>query len=127
MGSFRSSGKSPLRIRSNTKDKNYSFSLQVDNLQFFIDSEIAKKEEKDRIIHDRQVSSVMAAKKTKSWDDELRDDTKITESAGEFLSLYFLREKVVMEKVRTCSTLIQSMINARLSQQRFWHFESRRL
>ena len=96
------------------------FSLQVDNLQFFIDSEIAKKEEKDRIIHDRQVSSVMAAKKTKSWDDELRDDTKITESAGEFLSLYFLREKVVMEKVRTCSTLIQSMINARLSQQRFW-------
>ena len=95
-------------------------------MQFFIDSEIAKKEEKDRIIHDRQVSSVMAAKKTKSWDDELRDDTKITESAGEFLSLYFLREKVVMEKVRTCSTL-QSMINARLSQQRFWHFEIRRL
>ena len=78
--------------------------MQVDNLQFFIDSEIAKKEEKDRIIHDRQVSSVMAAKKTKSWDDELRDDTKITESAGEFLSLYFLREKVVMEKVRTCTT-----------------------
>ena len=72
-------------------------------MQFFIDSEIAKKEEKDRIIHDRQVSSVMAAKKTKSWDDELRDDTKITESAGEFLSLYFLREKVVMEKVRTCT------------------------
>ena len=77
-------------------------------MQFFIDSEIAKKEEKDRIIHDRQVSSVMAAKKTKSWDDELRDDTKITESAGEFLSLYFLREKVVMEKVRTCSTLQSS-------------------
>ena len=94
-------------------------------MQFFIDSEIAKKEEKDRIINDRQVSSVMAAKKTKSWDDELRDDTKITESAGEFLSLYFLREKVVMEKVRTCS--LQSMINARLSQQRFRHFESRRL
>ena len=74
--------------------------LQLDNLQLFIDSEIAKKEEKDRIIHDRQATSVAGAtKKAKGWEEELRDDTRITESADEFLSLYFLREKVVMEKI----------------------------
>ena len=72
----------------------------MDNLQEFIDSEIAKKEVKERIKLERaieNVGSTVSAKK--SWEQEIKEDTKVSETAEEYLRYYFGREKVIMEKL----------------------------
>lgn len=82
--------------------------LQVDNLQEFIDKEIAKKEAKERTKLDRAIENVdnptqeqgqpsLPSKRT--WEQEIKEDTKIPDTAEEILRYYFGREKIIMEKL----------------------------
>ena len=76
-------------------------------MQEFIDKEIAKKEAKEKTKLDRALENVehgiidhatdVTTKKT--WEQEIKIDTKIHESAEELLRYYFNREKVIMEKL----------------------------
>ena len=69
--------------------------MQLDGLQSFVDTEIAKKQEKERLKSDRQ-----RRKETKrSVEEELAEDTKIEETVEEFLHFYFRRERQVLEKI----------------------------
>jgi len=79
----------------------------MDNLQEFIDKEIAKKEAKEKTKLDRALENVdvgmievgTSAPTKKSWEQDIKDGTKIHESAEELLRYYFNREKVIMEKL----------------------------
>ena len=61
----------------------------LDNLQTFIDAEIAKKQEKERLKSDKERTRKMRSKKT--IDEELEEDTKVEEPEEEYLQYYFNR------------------------------------
>ena len=61
----------------------------LDNLQTFIDAEIAKKQEKERLKSDKERTRKMRSKKT--IDEELEEDTKVEEPEDEYLQYYFTR------------------------------------
>ena len=67
----------------------------LDNLQTFIDAEIGKKQEKERLKSDRERTRKMRSKKT--IDEELDEDTKVVEPEEEYLSYYFQRERQIMQ------------------------------
>ena len=69
----------------------------LDDLQAFIDTEIAKKQEKERLKNDREKTRKLRSKKT--IDEELEEDTKVTEAEEDYLIFYFQREKQVMEGI----------------------------
>ena len=82
--------------------------MQVENLQEFIDKEIAKKEAKERSKVNRAIERVddenleegrpsLPTKRT--WEQEIKEDTKIPDTAEEILRYYFGREKIIMEKL----------------------------
>ena len=74
--------------------------MQVDNLQEFIDSEIKKKGEKERIKLQRALDATEEGITTKrTWEQEIKEDTKLQESPDDFLRYYFEREKGIMEKI----------------------------
>ena len=68
--------------------------LALEDLQAFIDAEIAKKQEKERLKNDREKTRRLRFKKT--IDEELEEDTKVVEPDEEYLIFYFQREKQVM-------------------------------
>ena len=75
---------------------------QVDNLQEFIDKEISKKEAKERAKLERAIADAdtgPSISTKKSWEQEIKEDTKIPDTAEELLRFYFKREKVIMEKL----------------------------
>ena len=61
----------------------------LDNLQTFIDAEIGKKQEKERLKSDKERTRKMRSKKT--IDEELEEDTKVEEPEDEYLQYYFTR------------------------------------
>lgn len=67
----------------------------MDDLQAFIDNEIAKKQEKERLKNDREKTRRLRNKMT--IDEELEEDTKVDEPEEEYLLFYFRREKQIME------------------------------
>ena len=76
-------------------------------MQEFIDKEIAKKEAKERTKLDRAIENVDATalehgpstSNKRTWEQEIKEDTKIPDTAEEILRYYFGREKVIMEKL----------------------------
>ena len=71
-------------------------------MQEFIDKEIAKKEAKERTRLERAIVDVEHGKSIstkKSWEQEIKEDTKIPDTAEELLRYYFGREQVIMEKL----------------------------
>ena len=71
--------------------------ITMDDLQAFIDAEIAKKQEKERLKNDREKTRRMRFKKT--IEEELEEDTKVVEPDDEYLIFYFQREKQVMQSL----------------------------
>ena len=69
----------------------------MDNLQLFIDGEIAKKEEKERLRGDRQAT--VSTKKKRTWEDDMADQTEVDETEEDFMRFYFVRERVIMERI----------------------------
>ena len=67
----------------------------LDTLQSFVDAEIAKKQEKERLKSDQQKTRKLRSKKT--IDEELEEDTRVTEPTEEYLMFYFARERQVMQ------------------------------
>ena len=82
---------------------NFDIFLQVDNLQEFIDLEIKKKAEKERIKLERALEKAEAAEaglpSKKNWEQEIKEDTKVQETPDELLRYYFARERAIMEKI----------------------------
>ena len=82
---------------------NWDICLQVDNLQEFIDLEIKKKAEKERIKLERALEKAEAAEaglpSKKNWEQEIKEDTKVQETPDELLRYYFARERAIMEKI----------------------------
>ena len=63
----------------------------------FIDGEIAKKEEKERLRGDRQAT--VSTKKKRTWEDDMADQTEVDETEEDFMRFYFVRERVIMERI----------------------------
>ena len=75
-------------------------------MQEFIDKEIAKKEAKERTKLDRAIENDATALEhgpststKRTWEQEIKEDTKIPDTAEEILRYYFGREKMIMEKL----------------------------
>ena len=66
-----------------------------DSLQSCVDSEIGKKQEKERLKSDREKTRKLRSKK--SIDEELEEDTKVDEPDEEYLMFYFQRERHIMQ------------------------------
>lgn len=71
--------------------------LSLEDLQAFIDAEIAKKQEKERLKNDREKTRRLRFKKT--IDEELEEDTKVVEPDDEYLIFYFQRERQVLSSL----------------------------
>jgi hypothetical protein len=67
----------------------------LNDLQVFIDSEIAKKQEKERLKNDRENTRKLRIRMT--VEEELAEDTKVHEADDEYLIFYFKREKQILE------------------------------
>ena len=65
-------------------------------MQLFIDAEIAKKAEKERLQKDRPTQ---AGKKKRTWEEDMADETEVDETEEDFLRFYFVRERVITERI----------------------------
>ena len=72
-------------------------SLQLDNLQLFIDAEIAKKAEKDRLSKGQEPTK--SGKKKRTWEEDMQAETEVDETEEDFLRFYFVRERVITERI----------------------------
>ena len=71
--------------------------LQLDNLQLFIDAEIAKKAEKDRLSKGQEPTK--SGKKKRTWEEDMQAETEVDETEEDFLRFYFVRERVITERI----------------------------
>ena len=63
----------------------------------YIDGEIAKKAEKERLQKDRPTTQ--SGKKKRTWEDDMQNETDVDDTEEDFLRFYFVRERVIMERI----------------------------
>ena len=66
-------------------------------MQLYIDGEIAKKAEKERLQKDRPTTQ--SGKKKRTWEEDMADETEVDDTEEDFLRFYFVRERVITERI----------------------------
>lgn len=67
-------------------------------MQLYIDGEIAKKAEKERLQKDRPTET-KGGKKKRTWEEDMADETEVDDTEEDFLRFYFVRERVITERI----------------------------
>ena len=75
-------------------------------MQLYIDAEIGKKAEKERLMMKGEKEGgpdggVVSGggKKKKTWEQKMAVETEVDETEEDFLRFYFVRERVIMERI----------------------------